>query len=67
QYRETMERARYHLEQLRRQRDELDEAIRDLAETFDWGARMLETMDHEGEAGEANPGRDPARNGSSRR
>ena len=45
QYRETMERARYHLENLRRQRDELDEAISDLAEQIDWGARMLATME----------------------
>lgn len=45
QYRETMQRARVHLESLRKQRDELEEAIRDLAEQIDWGARMLETME----------------------
>jgi len=45
QYRETMERARFHLENLRKQRSELDEAIKDLAEQIDWGAHMLETME----------------------
>ncbi len=45
QYRETMERARIHLEILRNQRGALDEAIKDLSEQIDWGARMLETME----------------------
>ncbi|MCB1336865.1 MAG: MerR family DNA-binding transcriptional regulator [Maritimibacter sp.] len=45
QYRETMERARFHLEALRQQRDELDEAIKDLGEQIEWGTRMLATME----------------------
>ena len=45
QYRETMERARFHLENLVKQRDDLDEAIKDLSEQIDWGAHMLEAME----------------------
>lgn len=45
QYRETTQRARVHLESLRKQREELDEAIKDLAEQIDWGEHMLETME----------------------
>ena len=45
QYRETIQRARLHLDSLRKQRAELDEAIRDLSEQIDWGAHMLETME----------------------
>ena len=45
QYHTTMERARVHLEELRKQRAELDEAIRDLSEQIEWGTRMLETME----------------------
>ena len=45
QYRTTMERARVHLEDLRKQRAELDEAIKDLTEQIEWGAHMLETME----------------------
>jgi DNA-binding transcriptional MerR regulator len=44
QYRATMDRARKHLADLKAQRTELDEAIRDLSEQIDWGARMLATM-----------------------
>jgi len=47
QYRATMERARKHLADLKAQRAELDEAIRDLSEQIDWGARMLASMDHD--------------------
>ena len=56
QYRETMERARFHLESLRQQRAELDEAIKDLSEQIDWGARMLDSMDHDGPAPAARTG-----------
>ncbi|MCB1350562.1 MAG: MerR family DNA-binding transcriptional regulator [Maritimibacter sp.] len=45
QFQETMQRARVHLEGLRKQRDEIDEAIQDLSEQIDWGARMLETRE----------------------
>ena len=45
QYRETMQRAHVHLEDLRKQRAELDEAIKDLSEQIEWGTRMLETME----------------------
>ena len=45
QYRQTMDRARFHLDSLHKQREELDEAIRDLSAQIDWGARMLETME----------------------
>ncbi|HCQ64013.1 MAG TPA: MerR family transcriptional regulator [Rhodobacteraceae bacterium] len=45
QYRHTMERARFHLENLQKQREDLDEAIQDLSQQIDWGARMLETME----------------------
>ena len=45
QYHETMRRARVHLDDLRKQRAELDEAIKDLSEQIDWGTRMLETME----------------------
>ena len=45
QYHTTMARARVHLEDLRKQRAELDEAIKDLSEQIEWGARMLETME----------------------
>ena len=44
QYHETIERARFHLESLRQQRSDLDEAIKELSEQIDWGTRMLETM-----------------------
>ncbi len=44
QYRETLERARYHLANLHQRRTELDEAIRDLGEQIEWGTRMLATM-----------------------
>ena len=47
QYRITMERARRHLKNLRKQREELDEAIEDLAGQIAWGARMLATMEQE--------------------
>ena len=56
QYRKTMERARVHLEDLQKQRAELDEAIKELSEQIEWGTRMLETM----EQGVAPPAaRDP--------
>ncbi len=45
QYRQTIARARIHLESLQKQRDELAEAIRELSAQVDWGARMLETME----------------------
>ncbi len=51
QYRETLQRARVHLDKMSKQRAELDEAIKDLEEQIDWGARMLETM----ESGTAPP------------
>lgn len=44
QYRKTIELAQRHLEDLKTQRDELDEAIADLADQLEWGARMLATM-----------------------
>ncbi len=47
QYRETLERARLHLEDLRQQRAELDEAIADLGEQITWGAHMLASMTHD--------------------
>lgn len=47
QYRQTMDRARAHLKELMDQRDELDEAIAELSEQVDWGARMLAAMEHE--------------------
>ena len=55
QYQETMQRARVHLENLRKQRAELDEAIRDLSDQIDWGARMLETME-QGDAPKVSAG-----------
>ena len=45
QMRLTIERARAHLNELKQQREELDEAIADLNEQLEWGARMLATMD----------------------
>ncbi|GKY88163.1 MerR family transcriptional regulator [Sinisalibacter aestuarii] len=47
QYRETMERAKLHLEELRAQREELDEAIADLNEQITWGSRMLASMEQD--------------------
>lgn len=43
QYRETIEHARVHLETLRKQRDALDEAIRDLSEQIDRGSDRLDS------------------------
>lgn len=50
QFQETMQRARVHLDNLRKQREEIDEAIQDLSEQIDWGARMLETGEQGGSA-----------------
>jgi len=47
QYRATLEHARRHLEELRQQRDELDQAIADLSDQIDWASRMLSTMDND--------------------
>jgi DNA-binding transcriptional MerR regulator len=47
QYRATMDRARRHLEDLRSQRVELNEAIAELSEQINWGARMLASMEHD--------------------
>jgi DNA-binding transcriptional MerR regulator len=47
QYRETMERARKHLGTLKKQREELDEAIADLSAQIDWGAKMVATMEQD--------------------
>jgi len=44
QYRETIDRARAHLAELRAHREDLDEAIADLDQQINWGARMLATM-----------------------
>lgn len=43
----TMERAQAHLDTLKTQREELDEAIADLSHQIEWGARMLASMDQE--------------------
>ncbi len=55
QYEATLERARFHLGALQSQRDEIDEAIRDLSEQIEWGARMVDTMDR-GDTPTAVPG-----------
>jgi DNA-binding transcriptional MerR regulator len=47
QYRATLDRAGKHLADLKAQRAELDEAIRDLCEQIDWGTRMLASMKHD--------------------
>lgn len=47
QYRETMDRARYHLENLLKQRRDLDEAIKDLSDQIEWGTRMLAMMERD--------------------
>ena len=47
QYHATMERARRHLEELKSQRDELDEAINDLSDQIEWGTRMLASMERD--------------------
>lgn len=47
QYRKTMERARAHLATLKKQREELDEAIADLSAQIDWGARMVASMEQD--------------------
>ncbi|PID36561.1 MAG: MerR family transcriptional regulator [Rhodobacterales bacterium] len=47
QYKETMDAAADHLAELRKQREELDEAIEDLAEQIAWGNKMLATMDQD--------------------
>jgi len=47
QSRETLARARDHLDELKTQRAELEEAIRDLADQIDWGTRMLASMGRE--------------------
>lgn len=44
QYQRTIALAEDHLEDLKNQRAELDEAIRDLADQLDWGRRMLTSM-----------------------
>ena len=44
QIRATMDRAHAHLGELKAQRAELDEAIAELTEQIEWGARMLATM-----------------------
>ncbi len=49
QYRETLQRARVHLDKLSKRRTEIDEAIRDLEQQIDWGSRMLETMERSAE------------------
>ncbi|MGH1367044.1 MAG: MerR family transcriptional regulator [Maritimibacter sp.] len=41
QYSETIALAARHLQDLKAQRDELDEAIADLADQLEWGERML--------------------------
>jgi DNA-binding transcriptional MerR regulator len=47
QYRETLERARLHLDELREQRAELDEAITELDNQITWGDRMLASMEQD--------------------
>jgi len=47
QMRRTVERARLHLDELTKQRAEIDEAIADLSEQIDWGERMLVTMEQD--------------------
>lgn len=47
QFRATMERAARHLEALKTQRAELDEAIADLGEQITWGQRMLASMEQD--------------------
>ncbi|HHC29541.1 MAG TPA: MerR family DNA-binding transcriptional regulator [Rhodobacterales bacterium] len=44
QYHATLERARTHLDELRAQRDELNEAIAELSQQIDWADRMLRSM-----------------------
>lgn len=41
QFRETLTRAEHHLEDLRRKRAELDDAINDLAQQIEWGRQTL--------------------------
>lgn len=50
QLRKTLERAENHLEELRQQRAELDDAIADLTEQIDWGKRKLALNAHESAA-----------------
>lgn len=45
QYTRTIALAESHLEDLQSQREELDEAIRDLSEQLDWGRKMLASME----------------------
>lgn len=41
----TFEKAQAHLEKLKKQRDELEEAIAELSAQVEWGARMLASND----------------------
>lgn len=47
QYRQATERARRHLAELMAQRSELDEAIEELTNQIEWGARMLASMEQD--------------------
>ncbi|MZR11806.1 MerR family DNA-binding protein [Maritimibacter sp. DP07] len=44
QFTRTIELAEHHLDELRAQRAELDEAISDLSEQLEWGHKMLTSM-----------------------
>ncbi len=47
QYTRTLDLAGKHLDELKSQREELDEAIRDLSEQLEWGRRMLRSMEQD--------------------
>lgn len=47
QYTRTIDLAATHLEELKAQREELDEAIRDLSDQLEWGRRMLASMEQD--------------------
>jgi len=47
QYRLTMQKARDHLSELESQRDEIEEAIADLREQINWGARIIASMEQD--------------------
>ncbi|MBV7410513.1 MerR family DNA-binding transcriptional regulator [Maritimibacter sp. DP1N21-5] len=47
QYTRTIALAEHHLADLRAQREELDEAIKDLSDQLEWGRKMLTSMDND--------------------
>ncbi|MEC7762413.1 MAG: MerR family DNA-binding transcriptional regulator [Pseudomonadota bacterium] len=47
QYTRTITLAEHHLDELKGQREELDEAIRELSDQLEWGRKMLSSMEQD--------------------